>query len=273
MSGAGSSRHPSRDLGQNFLIHSRSIERIHRALALDDDEGVLEIGPGRGALTRGLLRVERRVVAVELDARLVELLRRRFDGARLDVLHGDILETRLDEIARRLDVQRVAVVGNLPYWISKPVAVKLVAERRAVKRAVLMFQREVARRLTAAPGGREYGPLTVLCGRVFRIESLFDLAPSRFRPAPKVFSAVTRWTPRDDAPLDDAGLARLRACLGAAFSSRRKTLRNNLRGALGSESAALELLERAEIDGGLRAEAVPPEAFVRLAAIWRGGAS
>jgi len=262
-----------RALGQNFLVHGRSIERIHRALELGAGEPVLEIGPGRGALTAGLLEAASRVVAVEIDPRMAQLLRKRFDEARLSLIESDILQLPLARICERLDTTSVVVVGNLPYWISKPVALKLVEERVRVRRAVLMFQREVAARLTARHGARDYGPLGILCGAVFRIERLFDLAPARFRPAPKVHSSVTRWTPRLDGVPSDAELARLRRCLAACFSRRRKTLRNNLRAALGSEAAALRLLESCAVDGALRAEALEPAVFRRLAAAWESASA
>jgi len=134
---------------------------------------------------------------------------------------------------------------------------------------VLMFQREVADRLTARPGTRAYGPLTVLAGRAFAIERLFDLAPGCFRPAPKVVSTVTRWTRRPDEALADALEAPLRAVLSAAFAHRRQTIQKNLRERLaGDDEAARALLRAAGIDGSLRAEMVPPEGFVALARGW-----
>jgi 16S rRNA (adenine1518-N6/adenine1519-N6)-dimethyltransferase len=159
------------------------------------------------------------------------------------------------------------LAGNLPYNISKPVALKLVAERAALDRAVLMFQREVAARLTARPDSRDYGPLTVLCGEVFRVERLFDLPAQAFRPRPRVVSTVTRWHRRPAADLDDLGERRLRAVLSASFARRRQTLRNNLRAALGAD-AAEALLERTGLDGAARAEQLVPAAFRSLAAQW-----
>jgi 16S rRNA (adenine1518-N6/adenine1519-N6)-dimethyltransferase len=146
---------------------------------------------------------------------------------------------------------------------------KLVVERRCVSRAVLMFQREVAERLTAQPGTKAYGPLTVLAGRAYRIERLFDLAPGCFRPAPKVVSTVTRWTVQEDDALPDALLGPLRSVLSAAFAHRRQTLHKNLREHLpGGEAAAHGLLAAAGLDGSLRAEAIPPEGFMALAQRW-----
>jgi 16S rRNA (adenine1518-N6/adenine1519-N6)-dimethyltransferase len=132
-----------------------------------------------------------------------------------------------------------------------------------------MFQREVAARLTAQPGTKAYGPLSVLAGRAYRIERLFDVAPGGFRPPPKVVSTVTRWTAREADALPDSLVAGLRAVLGAAFAHRRQTLQKNLRERLeGGDEAARALLATAGIDGALRAEMIPPEGFEALARVW-----
>jgi 16S rRNA (adenine1518-N6/adenine1519-N6)-dimethyltransferase len=260
----------ARRLGQNFLVHGRSAHRIVAALRLQPGEAVLEIGPGRGALTTRLIEAAGRIAAVELDPRLASALRARFDERQLLLLKEDILRVELREVCGLLRRERLVIAGNLPYRISKPVALKLVYERACADRAVLMFQREVAARLTAKPGSRDYGPLTVLAGQAFRITRLFDLPASFFRPAPKVVSSVTLWTPREESRLLEADLAQLRDCLAACFASRRKTLRNNLRAALGSEQVTERLLDAAGIDGMARAETLPPSAFLRLAALWVG---
>ena len=174
----------------------------------------------------------------------------------------------LPAFARHGPPDRVAVVGNLPYNISKPIAMRMIDARRTVSRAVLMFQSEVADRLTAAPGGRDYGPLTVLTGLTYRIERAFELAPGAFRPRPKVRSTVTRWVPREDLP-STGELGALRDCLRACFASRRKTLSNNVRAALAcSERVAATMLAKAGLDPGARAETVSPAGFVRLARAW-----
>jgi 16S rRNA (adenine1518-N6/adenine1519-N6)-dimethyltransferase len=260
-----------RRLGQNFLVDRTAVRRILELLDVRPDEPVLEIGPGRGALTEGLISAAGRVAAVELDERLAEVLERRYDASELVLLRGDVLHTTLEDVAvalnRSPDTQFV-VAGNLPYGISKPVVQKLIRERRGIARAVLMFQREVALRLTARPGSRDYGPLGVLAGELFQIERCFDLAPAAFRPRPKVRSSVTLWRPRPAPAIGNE--ERLRVCLAACFARRRRTLRNNLVRALGSERAASELLLATGVDGSLRAEAVPPEGFRRLADSWPG---
>lgn len=257
---------PRKRFGQNFLTDAGAISRIVAALAPQPADNVFEIGPGRGALTDSLLAIVPKVTAIELDRDLAALLRSRYTEDRLHLIEGDVLDVAFGALALE---RPLAIAGNLPYNISKPVAMKLVLERRAVMRAVLMFQREVAQRLTATVGTGAYGPLTVLAGRAYRIERLFDLAPGAFRPRPRVVSTVTRWTPREAAALPESLVGPLKTVLRAAFARRRQTLQKNLRAALGgSETEAQALLARAGIDGTLRAEAVAPEGFAELALQW-----
>jgi len=258
-------------LGQHFLIDSSAVRRIVAALDPRTGDAVLEIGPGHGALTGALISLTGRLAAVELDARLGRELRARFGRDGLLLIEGDVLGVSFADVLaqlRRTPRERLRVAGNLPYNISKPVAMKLVDERRWIERAVLMFQREAADRLTAAPGSRSYGPLTVLCGRVYRITCLFPLAPGAFRPRPKVESAVTHWERTGAHPVGDDELSALKRCLRACFARRRQTLRNNLRAAFGSADQADAVLQRGAVDGGLRPEAVDPAGYTRLARAW-----
>jgi len=261
---------PRKRFGQHFLVDRRAIGRILDAATIDSESVVIEIGPGRGALTAGLVERAGRLAAVEVDRDLARALRERFEEPRLSLVDADILSTPLADIAARLDAADstgLVVVGNLPYNISKPIAMKLFEERARVARAVLMFQREVARRLTAIPGTRDYGPLTVLCGRAYEIETVFDLPPTAFRPAPKVHSTVTRWKRRPETPTPRAA-RNLRACLGVCFARRRQTLRRNLRAAIGDPERVEALLAALGIDGTARAETLAPSEFVALAAKW-----
>jgi len=260
-----------RELGQNFLVDRGAVRRILDALDPGPDECVVEVGPGRGALTASLIERVGRIVAIELDPHLAIELRERFSRRALCLLERDILRVDLESIAGEAGMapgSSLVVVGNLPYNISKPIAMKLVRQRASVDRAVLMFQKEVADRLTATPGTKAYGPLTILTGLTYRITRLFDLRPSAFRPRPKVDSSVTRWAPRETPVLGEELEATLRRCLAASFRHRRQTFRNNLRAALGSAAAADALLESAALDGSLRPEAVPPDGFLRLAERW-----
>jgi 16S rRNA (adenine1518-N6/adenine1519-N6)-dimethyltransferase len=248
------------------LTDAGAIRRIVAALDPAPGDNVLEIGPGRGALTGEVLHVVTAMTAVEIDRDLASRLQSRYPEERLRLIVDDVKAVSFEELA---GPGPLVIVGNLPYNISKPVAMKIVLAHRLIRRAVLMFQREVALRLTARPGTADYGPLTVLAGRVFRIERLFDLPPGAFTPRPKVFSSVTRWVPLPTADLPEDALPRLRAVLGAAFAHRRQTIGKNLRAAVpGGAVAAVSLLEAAGIDAGLRAEAVPPEGFDALARLW-----
>jgi len=263
---------PRKRFGQNFLVDRGAVERIVSALDPRPGESVVEIGPGRGALTGALLARAGRMVAVELDRDLAQLLRSRFDPARLVLLQTDFLDTSLEEIATRAGFPSGAplvLAGNLPFNISKPVAMKLVRERSWVRRAVLTFQREVALRLTAVPRTRAYGPLSVLVGEAFAVRRLFDLKPTSFRPAPAVVSSVTIWTPRPPAEFPPEAEAPLRACLAACFARRRRTLGANLRVAFAQDEARVSaLLRAAQVDPGRRAEEISPESFRRLAELW-----
>lgn len=259
-----------RRFGQNFLVDPRAVERILSLLDPRPGQRLLEIGPGRGALTARLIERAGTIAAVELDRDLARTLRQRFDDDALWLIEGDVLDLEARAVLDGLGAghgERLTVVGNLPYNISKPVAQKLLEWRRDVSRAVLMFQREVALRLTAGPGSRDYGPLGVLAGLCYGIECRFDLPPRAFRPVPKVVSTVTEWRPREQ-PLSPAREAAVRAVLATAFRHRRRTLHNNLRETLGDERTVAELLARAEVDGSLRAEALPPKVFLRLADAW-----
>lgn len=259
---------PRKRFGQHFLVDPGARGRIVAALGPAEGDPVLEIGPGRGALTASLVETFGRVAAIEIDRDLARALRARFGPGELALLEGDVLEFALREVGELLGAPAapLRVVGNLPYNVSKPVADKLVRERAHVARAVLMFQREVASRLTARPGGKAYGPLTVLVGEAFDVARAFDLPPAAFRPAPKVTSTVTVWTPRAHA-FEAASEGALRRALAAGFAQRRRTLRNNLQRALGAAGAGA-LLRDAAIDGELRAEAIEPSGWLRLAALW-----
>jgi 16S rRNA (adenine1518-N6/adenine1519-N6)-dimethyltransferase len=261
-----SSTRPRRRFGQNFLTDPVAIQRIVAALAPRGGESILEIGPGRGSLTDALLDAVPAMVAVEIDRDLAAALRARYHEDRLRLIESDVLDIAFDDVAPSTPL---VIAGNLPYNISKPVAMKLVVERRSVDRAVLMFQREVADRLTASPGDRAYGPLTVLAGLAYRIERLFDLRPGAFQPRPSVVSTVTRWTRREEDALPEDLVAPLMAALRAGFAHRRQTLQKNLRGILaGGDAAAVRVLTQAGIDGALRAEVIGPAGFVAIARAW-----
>lgn len=270
--GERSRRRPRARLGQHFLTAPAIPSRIASLLDLVPGETLLEIGPGLGALTRALAERFGRLVAVEFDRDLVRRLKATFAPDRVVVVEGDILEVSLDEVAAAAGASPgspFVVAGNLPYGISKPLALRLVRERDRVRRAVLMFQKEVADRLTAVPCSRDYGPMGILAGFAYGIERAFDVPRTAFRPPPQVLSSVTAWRRREPSPLAAVSQAALRTCLSASFASRRRTLYNNLRAALpGGDAAATDLLGRLEIDGSLRAEQLAPDLFLGMARLW-----
>ena len=214
-----------RRLGQHFLIRQSILEKIARAACPERCPLVIEIGPGRGALTGHLLERAERVIAIEVDPVLVEYLRQKFRaGGRLTILERDVLKADFAEWGS------AAIVGNLPYYITSPILERVFSAGAAWSRAVFLVQKEVAERITATPGTREYGYLTVAVQVFSRPEHLFTVSPAAFKPPPKVDSAVLRLERRD--PAGDWGLADPASFLsfaGLCFAHKRKTLRNNLR--------------------------------------------
>jgi 16S rRNA (adenine1518-N6/adenine1519-N6)-dimethyltransferase len=235
-----------RRLGQHFLTRPSILQRIaSEACSGPAPPLTIEIGPGKGALTAPLLERAGKVIAIEVDTVLVQYLRRKFrdalDAGRLELIEGDVLKTDLSAWGPAV------VTGNLPYYIASPILERLFAG--AWTRAVFMLQAEVAARLAASPGGRDYGYLSVLAQTYARAEILFAVPRAAFRPPPKVESAVVCLEPRDGADgwnMQDRG-AFLRFA-SACFRHKRKTLRNNLAPEYGRER--MDTLEEA----GLRAE-------------------
>jgi 16S rRNA (adenine1518-N6/adenine1519-N6)-dimethyltransferase len=216
-----------RRLGQHFLASQAALERIAVAACPAETPLVIEVGPGRGALTACLLERAGRVVAIEVDPVLVHYLRRRFreaiESGRLTLIEGDVLRTDLSQWGAAV------VAGNLPYYITSPILDRLFAPPALWTRAVFLVQSEVARRLAAGPGSRDYGYLSVLAQVNARVEVLFDVSRTAFRPPPKVDSAAVCLEPRD--PIIDFGIADALGFLrfaAACFRHKRKTLRNNL---------------------------------------------
>jgi 16S rRNA (adenine1518-N6/adenine1519-N6)-dimethyltransferase len=251
-------------LGQNFLNDPQAAERIAASLGELSGRTVVEIGPGAGAITGALAARAAHVLAVELDPGLAAHLRTQFSPDRVTVLCQDVLHFDF-AAASAAASQRLCVFGNLPYYITAPILLKLAASHAALDRAILMVQREVADRAAAPPGSRDYGLLSVTVQVHGPAQTLFTLAPSSFSPPPEVHSTVFRWrfAPRfaEFAVEETSFLSLVRK----AFAQKRKTLANNLRAAQYSPATVAAALERAAIDPNARAEALPIEAF---AALW-----
>ena len=218
-----------RRLGQHFLARRSILEQIASAACPDPDKPVVEIGPGRGALTEYLLKLSSQVHAIELDQVLVHYLREKFrDHAGFSVQHGDVLRTDLSQWGP------VQVAGNLPYYITSPIIERVLALGPNLLRAVFLVQKEVADRIVAQPGSRDYGYLSVQVQVFAEPKYLMTVPPEAFRPPPKVDSAVVELTPRQQpVSADPKGLIEF---AGLCFRQKRKMLRNNLSGAYSIEA-------------------------------------
>lgn len=252
-------------LGQNFLHDGQAIERIVAALGDCAAKTVVEIGPGRGAVTRTLAARAGRVLAVELDQELAGRLRSELSTERVTVVHEDVLAFDFAHAAEEAN-QRIVVVGNLPYYITSPILLKLAASHASLDCAVLMMQREVADRVAAEPGSRDYGLLSVTVQLYGPVERLFTLPPGAFSPPPKVHSTVIRWrfAPRlAELQVEEAEFLRF---VRTAFAQKRKTLANNLRAAGVAPEAAVKALNLIGAEPQARAESLSLESF---AALWK----
>lgn len=259
---------PQKTLGQNFLVHPEPARRIVAALELQGSEAVVEIGAGLGALTLFLAAAARKVLAVEYDPQLATILREEILPAvpTVTVLVQDVLELDWDALWQEAG-QPLTVVGNLPYQITSPLLFKLAAVKAALRLVVLMIQKEVAERLLAVPGQKDYGILSVLLDYHFKIIKLFSLSPNNFYPPPKVAATVLRLEPRIYQP--PAANDRLLALVvRTAFATRRKTLKNSLvaqAASFGAEpTLVLQGLTSLGIDPGRRAETLTVADYVSL---------
>jgi 16S rRNA (adenine1518-N6/adenine1519-N6)-dimethyltransferase len=262
-----------KSLGQNFLVDNNYIEKIITALSLSEKDTVIEIGPGRGALTERLVEKAGKAVAVEIDNYLVPFLEDKFSqNNNFSVVHEDALEIDFRgllnssvENGEQLKVNSVKLVANLPYYISTAILQRLIEQRECFSQMILMLQREVVERITAEPGNSERGFLTVLAEAYMTAQKLFDVPPEAFRPAPKVWSAVVRLEPKE-VDIGDEKL--FRALISAGFAYKRKTILNNFKNAppkLKERTGDVEkFLETSGIDPRRRAETLTFAEWKRL---------
>ncbi|HSC85507.1 MAG TPA: 16S rRNA (adenine(1518)-N(6)/adenine(1519)-N(6))-dimethyltransferase RsmA [Pseudomonas sp.] len=245
--------------GQNFLHDAGVIHRILRAIHARDGERLLEIGPGQGALTEGLLSSGAQLDVIELDLDLVPILQSKFghlENFRLN--QGDALKFDFNRLQAAPNSLRV--VGNLPYNISTPLIFHLLDNAHLIRDMHFMLQKEVVERLAAEPGGGDWGRLSIMVQYHCRVEHLFNVGPGAFNPPPKVDSAIVRLVPHEVLPHPAKDHRLLERVVREAFNQRRKTLRNTLKQLLPASA-----IEAAEVDGSLRPEQLDLAAFVRLA--------
>jgi len=256
---------PLKKYSQSFLTDEQILHAIVAAGCLRQDDVVLEIGPGQGIMTRLLADRVARLTAVEIDQRLIPLLRDIFASREnVEIIHGDILSYNFSSFPLE---RRIKVMGNIPYSITSEILFFLLAFRHRIHMAVLLMQQEVAERLTAQPGTKAYGIPTVLLGMYAQVEKLFAVANHSFHPVPAVQSSVVRLTFYDHPACELDDEAFFRTLVRAAFAQRRKTLLNNLKSfskiSLPSERIR-GILDQVGIDGSRRAETLTITEFAKL---------
>jgi 16S rRNA (adenine1518-N6/adenine1519-N6)-dimethyltransferase len=252
------SHRPRKRFGQNFLHDQGVIEHILACIDPQPGQKLVEIGPGQGALTGGLLQRAGELDAVELDRDLLEPLRRTC--APFGTLHlhnADAL--KFDFRSLRIDERRLRLIGNLPYNISTPLLFHLIEQSDVIEDMHFMLQKEVVDRMAAGPGSKTYGRLSVMLQVSCEVMPLFDIPPESFTPPPKVDSSVVRLRPRPEPMVATGQMQSFAGLVSAAFAQRRKTLRNNLKGLLDNEQIAA-----LGIDPGVRTEMLSIADLIRL---------
>jgi len=258
---AHTSYRPRKRFGQHFLRDQNIIRRIVDSVSIEADQILVEIGSGQGALTSQLAEKCGRLHAIEIDRDLARALRERHIKSDHVTVHAaDALKFDYQSIVQG-DRQKIAIVGNLPYNISTPLFFVLIAHRNVISEMVFMVQREIADRLIATPGSKNYGRLTVTIGRCFKVQHLFGVGPAAFFPAPKVESAVVRFVPRTISLGPKVSPPLFEKVVREVFSHRRKTIRNALK-----NYGAEPILATLGIDPMIRGERLSIEQFAQITA-------
>ena len=253
----------SKKLGQNFLIKRGIVDEIVKAADLQEGEPVLEIGPGIGTLTQGLAQSGANVTAIELDTRLLEVLDTTLaQYSNVTIVHGDVLKLDVPSI---MNNEPFKVVANLPYYITTPIIMSLLESRLPIERLVVMVQKEVALRMVAKPGTKDYGALSVAVQYYTKPDIVLDVPPKSFLPAPAVTSSVIRCVLRDKPPVDVVDEKLFFRVVKAGFAQRRKTFANTMKTTGLSKDRIEELLAKANIDGQRRGETFTLQEFADVA--------
>ena len=256
----------SKKLGQNFLIKRGIVDEIVHAAELTPGEPVLEVGPGIGTLTQGLAQSGADVTAIELDRRLLEVLDTTlasYDNVR--IVHGDVLKLDVPTI---MNHKPFKVVANLPYYITTPIIMSLLESKLPIERLVVMVQKEVALRMVAKPGTKDYGALSVAVQYYTDPDIVLDVPPKSFLPAPAVTSSVIRCILRDKPPVDVIDEKLFFRVVKAGFAQRRKTFSNTMKTTGLTKNQIDELLAKANIDGQRRGETFTLQEFADVANAW-----
>lgn len=258
----------SKSLGQNFLINPSVCPRMAELSGADKGVGVIEIGPGIGVLTNELCKLADKVVAIELDKRLLPVLEETLgEYDNLKVVNADVLETDLHKlIEEEFSVMEVVVCANLPYYITSPVIMKLLEDKLPISAITVMVQKEAAQRICAEVGSRQSGAVTVSVNYYAKPEMLFSVSAGSFMPAPKVDSAVIRLNVLEEPPVKVNDEKKFFSVIKASFSQRRKVISNSLSSGLSlDKSKTAELLEKSGVPLNARAEKLSLQNFADIA--------
>lgn len=252
----------NKKLGQNFLINGQVIEEIIEKSCITKEDTILEIGPGLGSLTKALLHSAKRVIAVELDENMVNILQNRFNQENLEIINEDILKVDLHEITKKYG--KIKVVANLPYYITTPIIMKLLEEEYDIESITVMVQKEVGERLCAVPGSKDFGAVTIGVNYYSNAKMIIDVPKENFLPAPEVDSCVIKLDILKKPPVELKDKKRFFKLVKAAFSQRRKTINNSLASGEFKKEDVLNTLNKLNIDLKLRAEDLSIQDFANI---------
>jgi 16S rRNA (adenine1518-N6/adenine1519-N6)-dimethyltransferase len=258
------STRPKKRLSQNFLIDRNVAAKIVRIADLKPGDPVIEVGPGRGILTGPIIEAGTELICIEIDTGLAKSIEVNFSKAKnFRVINTDALKFSFIELSNET-ARKYKLISNLPYNISGPMLAKLIDERAAFSMMVLMFQKEVAQRITAKPGTKAYGSLSVLAQTYMDVYREFDIAPHLFKPVPKVESTVLSFNVLEAPRIEIRNEASFKSVVKCAFAQRRKTLFNSLKSVCPDRERVSEALEASSIDPGRRGETLSIEEFAKL---------
>lgn len=249
-----------KSLGQNFLIDNVIIKKIVDEVSACDDDLIIEIGPGKGALTSKLKDKGCNVIAYELDTDLKPILS-KLESDKLHVIYGDFLKSNIYEDIKNINYNNLYIVGNLPYYITTPIIEHIIDEKLKFKKFTIMIQKEVADRFMASEGSKDYGYITLVLKYYFEIEKVCDVSKYAFNPVPKVESAVISFVPRKEKPL--VNVKKYFNFLKCAFKQKRKNIKNNLNGYYDLD-IVLQVLKKYNLDLSIRAEALSEEILLDI---------
>lgn len=257
----------TKSLGQNFLTDKNIIDEIIQGAEISEDDTVVEIGPGIGVITYEAALRAKKVIAVEIDKRLIPILRETLQGTdNVTVINGDILQQDIDSFTEGEKRENIKILGNLPYYITTPIIMKLLEEGVKADIITVMMQKEVADRINAGPGTKAYGAISVAVGYYCSVEKITDVPRNAFIPQPNVDSSVLRLKLRKEKPVQLNNEKLFFDCIRAGFGQRRKTLLNSMQTLQGtSKDLIKEALDAAGIDPARRAETLRLEEFAKIA--------